>query len=99
MELSFNLLLVFIPIIYHSELITSGYHFRRMKIIYFILFLCFQVFLSFGQVREMQVVKGRILSSGSGEPISYATIQISENGINTMSLQAIYVHADHATGQ
>jgi len=57
----------------------------QIKIIYFILILCFQFSLSFGQIREMQVVKGRIISSGSGEPISYATIQISENGINTMS--------------
>jgi hypothetical protein len=57
----------------------------HIKIIYFILFLFFQVSQSYGQVRDMQVIKGRILNFSTGEPISYATIQISENGINTMS--------------
>jgi CarboxypepD_reg-like domain len=57
---------------------------NKIAIVYLIIFFFF-ISLCFGQNQSVAILRGVILNSSTGEAVSYATISLPANGINTMS--------------
>jgi len=57
---------------------------NKIAIVYLVIFFFF-ISVSFCQSPSVAILRGVILNSSSGEAVSYATISLSANGINTMS--------------
>jgi hypothetical protein len=57
---------------------------KKVAIVYLVIFFFF-ISLCFGQSQSVAILRGVILNSSTGEAVSYATISLPVNGINTMS--------------